>query len=332
MSKLVLIDGNAILHRAYHALPPLTTRSGEPINAVYGLVSMLLRIIQDLKPTHIVACFDRKEPTFRHKAFKAYQAQRPPTEKDLSSQFEKAKSVLTAMNIPIFEMAGYEADDIIGTIAEQSIGISNSEILISKQIPNPKLQIPNKRNNTPNTIHRPQVEEVVIVTGDKDQFQLVNDNVKLYMPVTGLSNAKLMGEEEIIEKMGVKPEQIPDFKALVGDPSDNYKGVAGIGPKTASDLLIRFGTLKGVYENLDKIAASVREKLEKDKDNAELSLKLAKIVTDVLVEFDLKSAGMWRVDDPQVLALFSQFGFKTLTNRVKEVGKAIVSENQIKLL
>jgi len=321
MSKLVLIDGNAILHRAYHALPPLTTRSGEPINAVYGLVSMLLRIIQDLKPTHIVACFDRKEPTFRHKAFKAYQAQRPPTEKDLSSQFEKAKSVLTAMNIPIFEMAGYEADDLLGTIAKQSVRMKEYKSLSKK-----------KSHTITHSHLSALVDEVVIVTGDRDQYQLVNDSVKLYMPVTGLSNAKLMGEEEIIEKMGVKPEQIPDFKALVGDPSDNYKGVAGIGPKTASDLLIRFGTLKGVYENLDKIAASVREKLEKDKDNAELSLKLAKIVTDVLVEFDLKSAGMWRVDDPQVLALFSQFGFKTLTNRVKEVGKAIVSENQIKLL
>src|SRR3990167_38979 len=117
MSKLVLIDGNAILHRAYHALPPLTTRRGEPINDVYGLVSMLLRVIQDLKPTHIAVCFDRKEPTFRHKEFAGYQAQRPPMEKDLSSQFEKAKDVLAAMNIAMYEMAGYEADDLLGTIA-----------------------------------------------------------------------------------------------------------------------------------------------------------------------------------------------------------------------
>ncbi len=120
MSKLVLIDGNAILHRAYHALPSLTTRRGEPINAVYGLVSMLLKVIQDLKPTHIAVCFDRKEPTFRHKEFKDYQAHRPPTEEDLSSQFEKAKNVLSAMNIPTFEMAGYEADDLLGSIAEQA--------------------------------------------------------------------------------------------------------------------------------------------------------------------------------------------------------------------
>src|SRR3989344_8025202 len=149
MSKLVLIDGNAILHRAYHALPPLTTKRGEPINAVYGLTSMLLRVIQDLKPTHIAVCFDRKEPTFRHKEFPKYQAQRPVMDKELSGQFEKAKDVLSAMNIPIFEMAGYEADDVIGTLASQSTG----------------------------------VDEVVIVTGDRDILQLIDDSrrVRVYL-------------------------------------------------------------------------------------------------------------------------------------------------------
>src|SRR4030043_1009034 len=127
MRKLVLIDGNAILHRAYHALPPLTAKSGEPINAVYGLVSMLLRIIQDLKPTHIAVAFDREEPTFRQKEFAGYQAQRPPMDKELSSQFEKAKDVLKAMTIPTYEMAGFEADDVIGTIAEKSVGVKEHE-------------------------------------------------------------------------------------------------------------------------------------------------------------------------------------------------------------
>src|SRR4030043_1129587 len=139
MRKLVLIDGNAILHRAYHALPPLTAKSGEPINAVYGLVSMLLRVIQDLKPTRIAVSFDEKEPTFRHKAVPSYQAQRPPTHADLSSQFEKAKNFLSAAGIPIYSKPGFEADDVIGTIAKKADG------------------------------------EVIIITGDRDQLQLVDD-------------------------------------------------------------------------------------------------------------------------------------------------------------
>src|SRR3989304_9696302 len=180
MSKLVLIDGNAILHRAFHALPPLTTKSGEPINAVYGLVSMLLRVIQDLTPTHIAICFDEKAPTFRHKEFAAYQAQRPTMADELSSQFEKARKVVEAFGIPAYSKAGYEADDVLGTLAEGS------------------------------------KEDVVIVTGDRDILQLVNDKVKVYLPIVGLSSATLMGEEEVKEKLGVAPKQVPDYKALVG--------------------------------------------------------------------------------------------------------------------
>src|SRR3989338_2978816 len=150
MSKLVLIDGNAILHRAYHALPPLTTRRGEPINAVYGLVSMLLKVIQDLKPTHIAVAFDRKEPTFRHKKYPKYQAQRPKMDAELSSQFEKARDVITAFGIPIYDKAGYEADDVLGSIAEQA------------QSSKPKAQ-------------KGGFDEVVIVTGDRDILQLVDN-------------------------------------------------------------------------------------------------------------------------------------------------------------
>src|SRR3990172_2427088 len=302
MTKLVLIDGNAILHRAYHALPPLTTKRGEPINAVYGLTSMLLRVIQDLKPTHIAVAFDRKEPTFRHKEFAGYQAQRPPMDKDLSSQFQKAKDVLTAMTIPIYEMAGFEADDVIGTIALQST-------------------------------QNPKVDEVVIVTGDRDILQLVDDKkgVRVYLPIKGLSEAKLMGESEVVEKMGVEPKKIVDYKALVGDQSDNYSGVAGIGPKTAIKILDEYGTLDNIYNNLKKINPALREKLEKGKENAHLSLRLARIVTDVDLGDDLEKAKMWRVDSQKLLNLFADFGFKTLTKRVKKVGKQIVSENQTNL-
>ena len=296
MSKLVLIDGNAILHRAYHALPPLTTRRGEPINAVYGLVSMLLKVIQDLKPTHIAVAFDRKEPTFRHKEFKAYQAQRPEMDRELSSQFDKARNVITSFGIPIYDKAGYEADDVLGTLAN-------------------KVKL-----------------DVVIVTGDRDILQLVDNKVKIYMPVAGMSQGKIMGTDEVIEKMGVPPEQIADYKALVGDPSDNYPGVSGIGPKTATKLLSKYQSLEGIYKNLDKLEAPVATKLKAGKASAKISQKLARIVKNVPIKFDLEESRKWKVDSNQVLALFSEYGFKTLTRRVKEVGKLIDRDKQMSLI
>ncbi len=294
MGKLVIIDGNAVLHRAFHALPPMTNKKGEPINAVYGLVSMLLRVIQDIKPTHIAVAFDRKEPTFRQIALKTYQAQRPPMATELSSQFQKARDFLEAAGVPVYSKAGFEADDVIGTITEKS------------------------------------KEDVVIVTGDRDQLQLVNDkrNIKLYMPIAGLANAKLFGEKETIERMGVPPSQIDDYKALVGDASDNYGGVPGIGPKTAITLLSEFGSFEDIYKNLEKIPEKIREKLEKGKEGGYLSKKLATIVRDVPLDLDFEAMGGWRVDSPEVLKLFEEFGFKTLTNRVKSVGKQIDEEKQ----
>ena len=296
MGKLILIDGNAILHRAFHALPPLTTKRGEPINAVYGLISMLLRVIQDLKPTHIAVCFDEKEPTFRHKEFAPYQAQRPAMADELSGQFEKAKKVLEAFGIPIYSKAGFEADDVIGTLAGDAR------------------------------------QDVVIVTGDRDILQLVGGRVKVYLPIVGLSSAKLMGEEEVIEKMGVNPSQIADYKALVGDPSDNYPGVVGIGPKTAISLLEKYINLDGIYAHLEEISPLVREKLIKGKDDAKLSLRLATIVKDTPVKLDIGACGRWDIDSQEVLDLFSKFGFKTLTERVKKVGRQLDSEKQMSLI
>jgi len=304
MSKLILIDGNAILHRAYHALPPLTTKSGQPINAVYGLVSMLLRVIQDLKPTHIAIAFDRKEPTFRQKEYKDYQAQRPAMDKELSGQFEKAKDVAFAMRIPVYERAGYEADDLLGSMAKQSTAISNN-------------------NST--------VDEVVIVTGDRDILQLVDKKIRVYMPIRGLSEGKLFAPEDVKEKMGVLPEQIIDLKALIGDSSDNYKGIPGIGPKTAVNLLEKYKSFENISKKLDDIPAATKTKLEVGMDSGKMSQRLAKIVTDMELDTDLEKASYWQVDNPQVLDLFSQFGFRTLTNRVKDVGKTIVSENQTRL-
>lgn len=296
MGKLILIDGNAILHRAFHALPPLTTKRGEPINAVYGFISMLLRVVQDLKPTHIAVAFDEKEPTFRHKEFAQYQAQRPAMADELSGQFEKAKRVIKAFGIPIYSKSGYEGDDVIGTLAGDA------------------------------------KEDVVIVTGDRDILQLVGGRVKVYLPIVGLSSAKLMGEKEVKEKLGIVPKQIADYKALVGDPSDNYPGVAGIGPKTAISLLEKYINLDGIYAHLEEISPAVREKLIKGKDDVKLSLRLATIVKDIPVKLDIGACGRWDIDSQTVLDLFSKFGFKTLTERVKKVGKSLDDEKQMFLL
>jgi DNA polymerase I len=229
MGKLIIIDGNAILHRAFHAIPPLTTPKHEPINAVYGLVSMLLNIIQNLKPDSIVVAFDEKAPTFRQKELPTYQAQRPPMADDLSSQFQKARNFLSAAKIPVYSIAGYEADDVIGTIA--------SEAIKSKRVKEYKSV---SQTSTLTLSSSPAlINEVIIVTGDRDQLQLVDDekNIKLYMPIAGLINAKLYDEVATVERMGVPPSQIVDLKSLTGDPSDNYFGVVGIGPKTANSLL-----------------------------------------------------------------------------------------------
>jgi len=296
VNKLVLIDGNAILHRAFHALPPLTTKRGEPINAVYGLVSMLLKVTQDLKPTHIAVCFDTPEPTFRNKVFKDYQAQRPQTLNELITQFEKARRVIKAFGIPYYEKPGYEADDLIGTIANKV------------------------------------KEEVIIVTGDRDILQLVTPRIKVYMPVVGMSEGKLMGEEEVLIKMGVKASLIDDYKALVGDPSDNYVGVPGIGPKTAIKLLNEFGTLDAIYKNLEKMPSAIAEKLKDGKENSKVSKKLATIVKDVPIEIKIDDCAKWDVDSKKVLDLFAEFGFKTLTERVKKVGKQLDEEKQLTLI
>lgn len=293
MSKLVLIDAFAILHRAFHAIPPLTNKKGEPTNAVYGFISMVLRVITDLNPDCLAVCFDVKAPTFRHKEFKEYQSQRPPMADELTSQIEKAKNFLEAAGIPIYLKEGYEADDLLGTIAKKG-----------------------------------DFDSVVIATGDKDMLQLVDEKVKIYMPIVGLSSAKLFGEEEAKERMGVLPVQIPDYKALAGDPSDNYPGVAGIGPKTAIKLLEKYSDIDKIYAHLKDIEPNVRTKLEAGKKDVLLFHRLATIVKDVDIKIDFAEMKKWNIDSQDVLKLFEEFGFKALTKRIKEVGEKIDQEKQ----
>jgi len=283
--RLVLIDGHAILHRAYHALPPLTTSTGELVNAVYGFTTMLLKVIDELKPSYLIVAFDTPKPTFRHAEFVGYQAQRPKMEAELASQLENVRRIIRAMGIPIFAVEGYEADDVIGTLAKQA---AKSKI------------------------------EVVIVTGDRDLFQLIGPKIKIYAPVRGMSEAQIFDAKRVKKKMGIEPQQIVDYKGLVGDPSDNYPGVPGVGPKTAAELLGKYRTIAGVYKNLSKLPESQARKLTEGAEMAELSRKLAKIVTDAPVELDLGKAQFVFTDEEKARAIeeFKVLGFRSLVARL----------------
>ncbi|HKY74220.1 MAG TPA: 5'-3' exonuclease H3TH domain-containing protein [Patescibacteria group bacterium] len=293
---LVLIDGHALVYRAYHAFPPLTTSDGELVNAVYGFSRILLKVIKDLHPKYIAVAFDMGKPTFRHTAFAGYKAQRKETPTDLISQLGRVRDVVESLNIPIFGVEGYEADDVIGTIAKEIC----------------------------NTV------KVTIVTGDKDAFQLVDDDkITVYMPARQNEDAKEYGEEEVLEKMGVPPSGIIDYKALSGDPSDNIPGVQGVGPKTATQLLSTFGSLKNIYESLQKpeeltpdqkavLKERVVKKLADGHESALLSQKLATIDIHTPLNFDLDACTVTSYDKQKVAALFEKLGFKSLINLLPE--------------
>lgn len=300
--RFVIIDGNAILHRAYHALPPLTNKKGQVANAVYGFCSMLLKIIEDLKPSYIAVCFDMAAPTFRQALYAGYQQNRPAMADDLVPQVGMVHNVLEKMKVAIFEIDGYEADDLIGTIAYQ---VKNSD--------------------------------VIIVSGDRDMLQLVNGHVKVLMPVTGLSNTLLYDSQKVEEKYGIKPSQVIDYKALVGDASDGYPGVSGIGPKTASGLLQKYDTFENLYQHLSDLPPKIAEKLATDAEQASLAKKLATISTDAPISFDIEKCSFDHFDMVGAKSAFEELGFKSLVKRLisnmpKEIQKAKKEDQQLGLL
>lgn len=280
----LIIDGHALLHRAYHALPPLTNNN-LPVGALYGFFSMFLSVIKKTNPTFLAVCLDTPKPTFRHKEFIGYQAQRPPMESELKKQREMLYSLLKEAKIGLFLKEGYEADDLIATLASWG-----------------------KRKNL----------EVVIVSGDKDLMQLVNRRVKLLMPQRGISEFVLIGPEEVEEKLGIKPSQVVDFKALVGDPSDNYQGVEGIGPKTAASLLRKYKSLKGIYQHCGEISENMRRKLQRDKESAFLARKLAKIVDTAEIKVSSKKVAWGKKKLLRLTEVFQQMNFKSLVNRIRK--------------
>ncbi len=289
INRLVLIDGHAILHRAFHALPPtLTNKDGSSTNAIYGFMTMLLRVLDDLKPTHLAVCFDLPQPTFRQQAYTGYQAKRPEMIGNLKDQIPLVHELLDALKIPYFEVAGYEADDCIGTISNLKFQISNFE--------------------------------VVIVTGDRDMLQSINDHVKVYVPIRGLSETKTYDEAAVVEEFGVTPSQWPDVKALKGDASDNYPGVPGIGPKTAQSLITKYKTLENLYAHLGDLDKNVAQKLAEGAESAGLGKKLAVIVTDVPLKFDLEAAAVSKIDwQSGVDYMRKSLGFKTISDRVEKI-------------
>ncbi|MDO8551360.1 MAG: 5'-3' exonuclease H3TH domain-containing protein [bacterium] len=308
MQRLILIDGNAILHRAYHALPPLTNRSGELVNAVYGFSTMLLKVIGDLKPSFIVVAFDTSKPTFRKMEYLGYQSNRPAMDEELSGQIEKVHEMVRAFEIPIYSVPGFEADDVIGTLARQAVeglGVRGQRLVKKPPKPSPLIAVRSPL-------------EVIIVTGDKDIMQLVGSKVKIYAPVKGMSEAELFDEKKVAEKLGVAPSQIIEYKGLVGDPSDNYPGVPGIGPKTAVDLLNRYKTIPNLYKHLKDLPEGLSQKLTEGKQLAELSRKLATIVTEVPISLDFeKSRFVFDEEKKQKIASkFQEMGFKSLAARL----------------
>ena len=302
MKKLVLIDGNAILHRAFHALPPLNNKDGVPTNAVYGFFSMLFKIIGDLKPEYLIVCFDKKAPTFRKQMYVGYQAKRPIMSDDLIPQIELVHKALDSAKIQHFEIDGYEADDLIGTIAKEA----------TKDTQYPDIQ-------------------VIIVSGDRDLLQLVNSQVLMLAPVTGITKMTLFDEEKVKEKYGLNPSQIVDYKALVGDASDNYPGVTGIGPKTASSLLQKYETFENLYVHLSELPDKIALKLATDAEQASLAKKLATILQDAPLKLELEKSTLNKIDEEALKKYLESLGFSGLLKRmpkIHEVRSVKVSEDK----
>jgi DNA polymerase-1 len=282
---LVLFDGHALIHRAFHALPRLSaSKTGEPTGAVYGFVLMLLKVLQDHRPTHLAIAFDRPTPTFRHQEFEEYKAQRPKAPDELVRQIGRVRDVVKAFNIPVFEMDGYEADDILGTISRQATAGGL---------------------------------DTIIVTGDNDELQLASERVKVLLPQRGFVESSLVDGAAVAEKYGIKPVQIPDLKGLKGDPSDNIPGVTGIGEKTAARLIQQFGGVEGIYEHLDEVTPEkLREVLRAQEPQARQSKRLATIVTDVPIDFNLESCRAVTYDRDAVVQLFRELEFFKVLNRL----------------
>ncbi|MBI2039590.1 hypothetical protein HYT18_00780 [Candidatus Microgenomates bacterium] len=292
MKRLVLVDGNALLHRAYHATPPFTTSKGELVNAVYGFSSMVLKVISELKPDYLAVCWDERGPTFRHQTYTQYKATRAEMDQALDNQYKRVHQTVEAFNIPEFSLAGYEADDLIGTLALQAQKLDHGM-------------------------------ELIVVTGDRDIMQLINGKVKVFMPKKTLADVGLYGKEEFVLRYGFEPKLLVDYKALAGDASDNIPGVAGIGDVTATKLIHQFGEIENIYQpqNLKTLPERMQTLLSEGAESAVMSKKLATLDTKAPIKLDLKKCQVQDFDKDKVVGLFEELEFKSLMGRIPGVSE-----------
>ena len=286
--RMIIIDGNSLVNRAFYALPPLTTKQGLPTNAVYGFITMLFKILEEYRPDYISVAFDRKEVTFRHNEYSDYKAQRKGMPEDLAAQIPVLKDLLDAMDINRMEAAGFEADDIIGTLSRHG---------------------------------EEQGMEVLIVTGDRDALQLVSDKVKVIYTKRGVSDFELCDTGTVKERYGLEPVGLIDLKGLMGDKSDNIPGVPGIGEKTALKLLKQYGSLEAVLENVDSMpGGKLRDSLSNNMERAVLSKKLAIISRSIPIVMDISECKGPAPDMQAVAKKLSELEFYSLIERAKGSG------------
>ncbi len=289
--KLVLFDGHAMVHRAFHAVPEdLSTSSGEPVNATFGFTSMLMKALSEERPDYIAMTFDRPSPTFRHQQYTPYKAQRPAMPDNMRPQFGRIREVVQAFGIPIYEKDGFEADDVLGTLSVQArdLGVNTT-----------------------------------IYTGDMDTLQLVNDSVMVKVAKRGISEVTEYNVPEVEARYGFPPKKLPDFKGLVGDKSDNIPGVPGIGEKTASRLIAEYGDLEGILEHTDALKPKEQKLLIEWAEQARQSKYLATIVLGVPVQLDLEACRPDKINSERVLAIFRELGFRSLVEKVLTLFKQI---------
>ena len=297
---LVIIDGNSIINRAFYALPEMSNKEGLKTNAIYGFTNMLLKIIDTYNPTHISVAFDRKAPTFRHIEFKEYKAGRKKMPDELREQFEPLKDLLDKFNIHRLEIDGYEADDIIGTVSK---------------------------------IAEDNEFKVYIVTGDKDAIQLASNKTTTLITKKGVGEVEEYDYDSVIEKYEMTPTQFIDLKGLMGDKSDNIPGVPGIGEKTGIKLIKEFSSIEGIFDNIDSIKGSTKKKLEENKELAIMSKKLATIIRDVPVEFNLEELEYGNYNTKDILDVFKYLGFTSLIPRIGSLDESedIVNEANVEI-
>jgi DNA polymerase-1 len=290
--KFIIIDANALLHRSWHALPPLTTKKGQLINAVYGFTTVLLKVFREFKPQYMAVAYDLRGKTFRHEEYKEYKAGRVKAPDEFYSQIPLSKRVLEVLGISVFAKEGFEADDVIGTVTRE-----------------------NRKKDIEN----------IIVTGDKDTFQLIDDHTKVFTMRKGIADTVTYDEKALRERYGFEPPQMIDFKALAGDPSDNIPGVKGIGEKSALELLAQFGTIEAIYKEIDekgdeaKIKPRYLKLLLAHKDDAFMSKRLATIIRDVPIKFSLDDCRLRPYDKQKVFNLFQELEFKSLLARLPDI-------------